>query len=101
MCLHKFLKNILELFKGDESNNTQIDEVPIYVKQILAFTCGLIISMPNNFKVILDLIVLMHANFLEWDYNCVPAELKVNNGFVMMILGNVQNIFLTPNALIS
>jgi len=26
---------------------------------------------------------------------------KVNNGYVMMILGNVQNIFLTPNALIS
>jgi len=78
-----------------------MDEVTIYFRQVLAFACGLLISMPNNFKIMLDLIVMMHANFLEWDYNCVPAELKVNNGYVMMILGNVQNIFLTPNALIS
>ena len=57
--------------------------------------------MPFNFKIMMDLIVLMHANFLEWDYNCVPAELKVNNSFVMMSLGTVQNIFLSPFALIS
>lgn len=86
---HKFIKNIVGLFKNEDGESLLIDEATIYVKEILAFTCGLLISMPFNFKIMMDLIVLMHANFLEWDYNCVPAELKVNNGFVMMILGTV------------
>jgi hypothetical protein len=49
----------------------------------------------------MDLIVLMHANFAEWDFNCVPADLKINNGYIMQALGTVQNLFISKNALLS
>jgi hypothetical protein len=36
------------------------------------------ISLPFSYKVIMDLVTLMHANFTEWDYNNVPSTVKFN-----------------------
>jgi hypothetical protein len=58
------------------------------------------VSLPCNFKIIMDLIVLMHSNFAEWDYNCVPGELRINNGSIMLALGNVANVFISKHALL-
>lgn len=47
----------------------------------------------------MDIIVLVHSNFAEWDYNTVPAGLKFNQGISMKALGSVSNIFLSKSAI--
>jgi hypothetical protein len=96
MKQHKFMKEVLGKF-----NFINESDILLFIRQIFSFTCGLMISFPCNFKIIMDLIVLMQANFAEWDFNCVPADLKINNGFVMEALGTVQNLFISKNVLIS
>jgi hypothetical protein len=41
----------------------------------------------------------MHANFVEWDYNLVPGDVKINQPYSIKALGNITNIFLSTNAI--
>lgn len=96
---HKFFKMILGLYVDDEKLAL---ELPIYIKQILAFTANLFLSLPLNYRIITDLVVIMHANFTEWDYNNVPSDLKIgSNKNVMKALGNITDLFMSKNAVMN
>jgi hypothetical protein len=72
-----------------------------YVKYILSLTCGLFISLPLNYKIVMDIITIMQANFAEWDYNCVPAGVRINRSYAVKALANVTNVFMSTNAIMN
>jgi hypothetical protein len=76
-------------------------ELPIYIRQILAFTASLTLALPLNFKLIMDLVVIMHANFSEWDYNLIPGDVRVGQSYVMKALGNVTDVFLSKHSIMT
>jgi len=43
----------------------------------------------------------MNANFAEWDYNNIPAELKFNYPLAMKVLGTIHSVFLSKSAIMS
>lgn len=49
----------------------------------------------------MDVITLNQANLAEWDYNCVPASLRINRSYAVKALGNISNVFMTTNAIMS
>jgi hypothetical protein len=91
-----FIKQILYLFI-DET----VDELPVYVRSILAFIAALFVSLPLNFKAIIDILVIMHANFIEWDSNLVPGDVRVNNFSSVRALARVKHLFLSKSAMMT
>lgn len=54
------------------------DQTTIVMRDILAFICALSLSLPLSYKLIMDILLLIHSLFAEWDYNTAPAELSFN-----------------------
>lgn len=46
-----------------------------YIKKGVGFFSILLSSIPLSFSNIIDLLVLMHTNFAEWDVNITPADI--------------------------
>jgi hypothetical protein len=46
-----------------------------YYKKGMGFFSILLSSIPLSFSNIIDLLVLMHTNFAEWDVNITPADI--------------------------
>lgn len=46
-----------------------------YIQKGLGFFSILLSSVPLSFSNIIDLLVLMHTNFAEWDVNVIPADI--------------------------
>ena len=46
-----------------------------YVSKGIGFFQILLSSIPLSFSFIIDLLVLMHTNFAEWDVNIIPAKI--------------------------
>lgn len=46
-----------------------------YFQKGLGFFSILLSSIPLSFSNIIDLLVLMHTNFAEWDVNVTPADI--------------------------
>jgi hypothetical protein len=61
----------------------------------------LILSLPLNFKLIADLVVIMHANFCEWDYNLIPGDVRITHNHVLKALGNISDVIMSKHAIIS
>ena len=49
----------------------------------------------------MDIIVLIHADFVEYDYNVAPSDLKFNRQFSMKTLGKISNLFISKQALMN
>ena len=50
-------------------------DVNFYVKKGMGFFSILLSSIPLSFSNIIDLLILMHTNFAEWDINITPADI--------------------------
>ena len=46
------------------------------IRKGLAFFSILLSSLPLSFSNIIDLLVLTHTNFAEWDINIAPANIE-------------------------
>lgn len=68
---------------------------------IASLAAGLLISFPLNYKIIMDIITIFQANFTEWDYNNIPANLRINKTDSIKALGNITNVFMSKNAIMS
>ncbi len=47
-----------------------------YVRKAMGFFSILLSSLPLSFSNIIDLLVLTHTNFAEWDINIAPANIE-------------------------
>lgn len=61
-----FEKNVIE---------TQEITINFYFKKGMGFFSILLSSIPLSFSNIIDLLVLMHTNFAEWDVDITPADI--------------------------
>ena len=43
----------------------------------------------------------MHANFSEWDYNLIPGEVCIVQSHAMKALGNITDVVLSKNSIMS
>ncbi|CDW78012.1 adenylate and guanylate cyclase catalytic domain containing protein [Stylonychia lemnae] len=94
---HKFLEKIVSNYK-----NSMIEtESQILSKDVIGFCSGLLVCLPLSYKIILDIIVLIQADFVEYDYNVAPSDLKFNRGSSMKALGKISNLFISKSALMN
>jgi len=56
-------------------------------------------NYPYLVMVTFDICALVHALFIHWDINLIPAEVHVNNYNCIPKLGLVNNIFLSLSSL--
>ena len=63
----RFEKTVMDTIQWDIMDN---------VRKGLAFFSILLSSLPLSFSNIIDLLVLMHTNFAEWDINIAPANIE-------------------------
>lgn len=96
---NKFVRIVSSLFLQNERQ--VVSEIPLYIYMILGFSSGLMMSLPLNFKIVIDLITHMQANYAEWDYKMAPANLRINKSQSMKALGNITNVFMSKNAIMS
>lgn len=50
-------------------------DIVFYVNKGMGFFSILLSSIPLSFSNIIDLLILMHTNFAEWDVNIIPADI--------------------------
>lgn len=62
-----FEKTIMDTIEWDMSDK---------IRKGLAFFSILLSSLPLSFSNIIDLLVLTHTNFAEWDINIAPANIE-------------------------
>ena len=70
-----------------------------YIKKGLGFFSILLSSIPLSFSNILDLIVLFHTNFAEWDINISPASIEFIYPHATLAFGKVAHMFFSRTAL--
>ena len=70
-----------------------------YVSKGVGFFSILLSSIPLSFSNIIDLLVLMHTNFAEWDVNIVPADLDFIQPHATLAFGKVAHMFFSRRAL--
>jgi hypothetical protein len=85
-----FEKNVIE---------TQEIGFNFYVKKGMGFFAILLSSIPLNFSNILDLLVLMHTNFAEWDVDVTPADIDFIQPHATLAFGKVAHMFMSRKAL--
>jgi hypothetical protein len=91
---YKFIYYEIDITNPDNSATS-------FVLSILSFISGLVLALPLSYKIVLDLISLMHSNFTEWDYNNVPATVKFNHGITSKIMGQIHHLFISKQSLMS
>lgn len=65
----------------------------------LGFFSILLSSIPLSFSNIIDLLVLMHTNFAEWDINVTPADIFFIQPHATLAFGKVAHMFFSRRAL--
>lgn len=65
----------------------------------ISFFAVLMASLPYTFNHIVDILVLIHANFSEWDVNLVPASISFLFPHAAIAFGKVAHIFMSRPAL--
>lgn len=70
-----------------------------YVKKGVGFFSILLSSIPLSFSNIIDLLVLMHTNFAEWDVNITPADIDFIQPHATLAFGKVAHMFFSRRAL--
>jgi hypothetical protein len=70
-----------------------------YVKKGMGFFSILLSSIPISFSSIIDLLVLTHTNFAEWDVNITPASIEFLYPHATLAFGKVAHMFFSRPAL--
>ena len=74
-------------------------DVNFYVKKGMGFFSILLSSIPLSFSNIIDLLILMHTNFAEWDINITPADIDFIQPHATLAFGKVAHMFFSRRAL--
>jgi len=84
-----------------ESKVMEMEDITLnfYVKKGLGFFSILLSSIPLSFSNIIDLLVLMHTNFAEWDVNITPADIDFIQPHATLAFGKVAHMFFSRRAL--
>ena len=64
-----------------------------YIKKGMDFFSILLSSIPLSFSNIIDLLVLTHTNFAEWDVNVTPAKIIFIYPHATLAFGKVAHMF--------
>lgn len=70
-----------------------------YFKKGAGFFSILLSSIPLSFSNIIDLLVLTHTNFAEWDVNITPASIEFLYPHATLAFGKVAHMFFSRTAL--
>lgn len=70
-----------------------------YIKKAMGFFSILLSSIPLSFSNIIDLLVLTHTNFAEWDVNIIPANIEFLYPHATLAFGKVAHMFFSRTAL--
>lgn len=70
-----------------------------YIKKGMGFFSILLSSIPVSFTNIIDLLVLTHTNFAEWDVNIIPANIEFLYPHATLAFGKVAHLFFSRTAL--
>ena len=70
-----------------------------YLKKGMGFFSILLSSIPLSFSNIMDLLVLTHTNFAEWDVNITPAAIEFLYPHATLAFGKVAHMFFSRTAL--
>jgi hypothetical protein len=70
-----------------------------YLKKGMGFFSILLSSIPLSFSNIIDLLVLTHTNFAEWDVNITPAGIEFLYPHATLAFGKVAHLFFSRSAL--
>ena len=70
-----------------------------YIKKSMGFFSILLSSIPLSFSNIIDLLVLTHTNFAEWDVNIIPANIEFLQPHATLAFGKVAHMFFSRTAL--
>jgi hypothetical protein len=68
-------------------------------KKGIGFFAILLSSIPISFSNIIDLLVLTHTNFAEWDINITPAAIEFLQPHATLAFGKVAHMFFSRTAL--
>ena len=79
-------------------NKIEID-ILYNVKKAMGFFTILLSSLPLSFSNIIDLLVLTHTNFAEWDVNIAPADIEFLQPHATLAFGKVAHMFFSRTAL--
>lgn len=70
-----------------------------FIKKGMGFFSILLSSIPLSFSNIIDLLVLTHTNFAEWDVNIAPASIEFLYPHATLAFGKVAHMFFSRTAL--
>lgn len=70
-----------------------------YLEKGMGFFSILLSSIPLSFSNIIDLLVLTHTNFAEWDVNIAPASIEFIYPHATLAFGKVAHMFFSRTAL--
>jgi len=65
----------------------------------MGFFSILLSSIPLSFSNIIDLLVLMHTYFAEWDINITPADIDFSQPNATLAFGKVAHMFFSRRAI--
>ena len=71
-----------------------------YIRKCMGFFSILLSSIPLSFSNIIDLLVLTHTNFAEWDINITPAAIEFLYPHATLAFGKVAHMFFSRTALL-
>mmetsp|Transcript_1508 Transcript_1508/g.2008 ORF Transcript_1508/g.2008 Transcript_1508/m.2008 type:complete len:150 (-) Transcript_1508:5280-5729(-) len=71
-----------------------------YIKKILGVFSIFLSSVPIGLTFVIDLLVIIHTNFAEWDINLIPASLQFWRPHSVLSLSRVSHVFMSRSALI-
>ena len=70
-----------------------------YIRKGIGFFSILLSSIPISFSNIIDLLVMTHTNFAEWDVNIAPASIEFLYPHATLAFGKVAHMFFSRTAL--
>lgn len=70
-----------------------------FIRKGMGFFSILLSSIPLSFSNIIDLLVLTHTNFAEWDVNIAPASIEFLYPHATLAFGKVAHMFFSRTAL--
>ena len=71
-----------------------------YIRKGMGFFSILLSSIPLSFSNIIDLLVLTHTNFAEWDVNITPAAIEFLYPHATLAFGKVAHMFFSRSAML-
>ena len=71
-----------------------------FIKKGMGFFSILLSSIPLSFSNIIDLLVLTHTNFAEWDVNITPAAIEFLYPHATSAFGKVAHMFFSRSAML-